>query len=179
MDRPQYIPNFLTARELANTYIPRRWHRSTVIDDSGALIVDSMRTSSQAALRNSKLIALLQMRMRAFLSRPTITFDEGSFVRYEEGNSYALHGDVAGLASGRDWTLLLSLEAAKEGGETDFPHAGERFRVQPGDALIWPNRRQHTPGVWSENDLLDHRALPVRAGRKTVINAWFSSTQNN
>ena len=91
---------------------------------------------------------------------------EASFVRYAAGKQYGLHGDAAGMDGGREWTVLVCLRAAEEGGETAFPalDAPNTYRLLPGQALVWPNYDAHG----RENQAMDHAALPV------VANVWLT-----
>lgn len=166
---PRKVENFLDPTDLKR--LPRRWHTATVVDDMGNLIEDDMRKSEISPLRNGALIKLLTHKMRAQLERDDLKFREGTFVRYRPGDCYSLHGDAAGLTSGRDFTLLVGVVAATRGGATHFPHLHTSVYLQPGIALIWPN---YKGGV--ENEQMDHEAKVVEEGTKIVINAWFDIT---
>ena len=165
----RHLPCLLAPHELATVRAPSRWHRSVVVTERG-VEEDPMRTSRQARLRDPQLIALLEQRLAAH-GLVDAAFEEGSWCKYEVGQSYGLHGDAAGMlrGEGREWTLLVCIEAAARGGETDFPALRRRIALRPGDALLWPN---FAGGV--EDERMDHAALPPEEGRKVVINAWFS-----
>lgn len=168
---PRLLPGFLSADELASLREPRTWHRSVVVDDDGLAREDGMRTSSQRRMPvalGRKLRARLQ-RLVPEARRERLQFEEGSWVRYEQGQEYREHGDAAGMRSGREWTVLLCVRAARRGGETAFPSRRRTFCLRPGEALVW--RNYSAEGV--EDPTLDHAALPVQDGEKVVLNAWM------
>jgi len=69
----------------------------------------------------------------------------------------------------RTWTAMLALNEPKEGGETDFPHLGFRFRPRTGRLLVWNNMdRGGQPNMKTL-----HAALPVQRGIKHVVTVWF------
>ena len=166
-ERIRHERAFFNDDEMDILGLPERWHPSTVHDDAGLLMHSSHRTSTQSALRSKAARAMLTDRMVAYLRTP-LTFDEGSYVKYEPSQRYDVHGDAAGMRSGREWTLLVGVQAAEVGGATRFPHLNRQY-VDRGDALIWCNYRD---GV--EDADVDHEARSVRLGTKIVVNAWFS-----
>lgn len=143
--------------------IPDAWSRSTVFDANGDLIEHPMRTSYQCELRCENTIAILEQHASS-ISGEDLVFSEGSFVRYTVGQRYSLHSDVLGLDYGRDWTMLLCLQAADKGGATRFPFAKKEFCLDRGDSLVWCNR--------NDTDM-SHEARSIRQGTKILINAWF------
>lgn len=163
---PQLIRDFATRHEIDALRVPKTWHRSVVLGSEGAF-EDPMRTSSQSVLRDRRVVAMLTDRLRTH--GIVATYEEGSWVKYERGERYAVHGDAAGMRRGRAWTLLLCVRGADAGGETQFPHLDKRFALACGDALVWPN---YSDGV--DDERMDHEALPPTQGTKIVINAWFS-----
>ena len=80
-----------------------------------------------------------------------------------------MHGDVSGMTHGREYTVLVCLQPAEEGGETNFPNIAKKFMLKAGDALVWSNYHN---GV--ENLNMDHEAMPVLKGVKIVVNSWFN-----
>lgn len=174
---PTVLQGFLSATQLASlrSMAPATYEPSVVINDQNQAVEDPSRTSMQRHLQSSigrDLARQLSRHMRA-----PLVYDEGdgSWVRYTPGQKYDVHGDAAGMTrgEGRDWTLLVCLEQAEKGGETHFPHLETRFLLAPGDALLWCNFDDDG----RDNEAMDHAALPVEAGTKLVINAWFSASE--
>ena len=167
---PCLIDNFLSGTELVAVRTPRTWYPSVVVDDKGTTIEDPGRTCKQARLSSKSAAArLICQRLGERLPECIgLEFQEGSFVRYRAGDSFQLHGDASGLTSGREWTVLVCLKAAECGGETVFPSKNKTFKLEPGQALVWPNYIQD-----NENESMDHEAKAPVKGVKIVINAWF------
>ena len=100
--------------------------------------------------------------------------------RYHKGQQYKHHHDFfytgerywqgeARRGGQRTWTAMLALNEPKEGGETDFPHLGFRFRPRTGRLLVWNNMdRGGQPNMKTL-----HAALPVQRGIKHVVTVWF------
>ena len=177
LSQPVQIHNFFNNKEidtLMNIELPRKWYPSVVVDPSGKTIIDPDRTSSQYKLESPSLISQLTKKIQKHKNM-TIEFEEGSFIKYEHGQFFGLHGDAANIKvanhfAKRSYTLLLCLQPATKGGETNFPFLKKQFSPQSGDAIIWYNYNQDN----REDEYLDHESIPVLTGTKLMINAWFS-----
>jgi len=100
--------------------------------------------------------------------------------RYQKGQEFRHHHDFfhtgerywAGEAvkgGQRTWTAMLALNEPKEGGETDFPHLGYRFRPKAGRLIMWNNMdRGGNPNMKTL-----HAGMPVLRGIKHVVTVWF------
>lgn len=100
--------------------------------------------------------------------------------RYQKGQEFRHHHDFfhvgerywaqeANRGGQRTWTAMLALNEPKEGGETDFPHLGFRFRPKTGRLLMWNNMdRSGQPNMKTL-----HAAMPVLRGIKHVVTVWF------
>ena len=129
---PYVVDAFLDAP--SSVRLPRTWHRGVVIDDDGTVRHDPMRTSKQhRPTRRHGLWNLVQRGVERLVVEtvlpPGLCLTEGSFVRYAAGEQYGLHGDAAGMDGGREWTVLVCLQAAEEGGETTVDLPGEDVGV--------------------------------------------------
>lgn len=169
MESPRLIRAFLSPTELAALPRPKRWYASVVETDAG-VCEDTYRTSRQCQLSRAVARTLEAALRRA--GTTAASFEEGSWVRYDVGQSFGVHGDASGLDDGRRrYTLLVGIKAARRGGETHFPYlADATYKLAPGDALLWCNY----DADGRESSRMDHEARAVEAGRKVVINAWFS-----
>ncbi len=125
------------------------------------------------------VIVLTQMRLQR-ASGLIVHQQEAPFLlSYEPGQEYKPHFDFMdpGIAAFRSQlaimgqrvaTCLTYLNEDYEGGETDFPRIGWRFKGKTGDALLFANvtpNRQPDP-------LTLHAGLPVTRGRKYLLSQW-------
>lgn len=94
-----------------------------------------------------------------------------TFERHHDFLDVAVPGYAAEVArSGqRIGTFLVYLNAAFEGGETDFPLLGLKFRGAPGDALIFAN--VDPSGAPDRRTL--HAGLPPTSGEKWLLSQWI------
>jgi hypothetical protein len=91
--------------------------------------------------------------------------------RYRRGDWFDEHHD-AGFFSGdpcgeRTTTVLVYLDAHREGGSTLFPRLGRRFHPAPGRVLVWPNLLPDG----SVDERMRHEARPARSV-KTTLTTW-------
>jgi len=150
--------------------------------NTGGLIADPDRNNSAAIfpLVTSDLILLLvRERIARAIGRPAPFMEHPSVLHYGPGEEYRPHYDFCDLSlpgpakdaaenGQRVLTFLIYLNDDYEGGETDFPRLGWRFRGRKGDALFW----------WSVDpagapDLRTlHAGLAPRAGEKWLFSQW-------
>ena len=93
-----------------------------------------------------------------------------TFERHHDFLDVSVPGYAAEVArSGqRIATFLVYLNTGFEGGETDFPLLGLKFRGQPGDALVFAN--VDAAGAPDRRTL--HAGLPPTAGEKWLLSQW-------
>ena len=106
-------------------------------------------------------------------------FEKIQVVRYKPGGFFKPHHDsVASPSTDRNWnfknhghreyTLLIWLSDPTdyEGGETHFPSINQSYKLNSGDAILFPNVR--------DGKLINlHGANPVMKGEKKVCNLWI------
>lgn len=118
-------------------------------------------------------------RIAATLSAPQGALEPIQVLHYAVGETFERHHDfldvsVPGYAADvarsgqRIGTFLVYLNAEFEGGETDFPLLGLRFRGQAGDALIFANV---TPDGAPDRRTL-HAGLAPSSGEKWLLSQW-------
>jgi hypothetical protein len=107
-------------------------------------------------------------------------------LHYSPGEAFSLHSDYfdPNNANFRDElaqrgqrfaTFLIYLNDDYEGGETDFPAAGFRFKGRKGDALLFLNvNNDGTP-----EPLSVHAGLPPTRGEKWLLSQWIGSRPLN
>lgn len=99
--------------------------------------------------------------------------------RYTAGQQFKLHTDYfepTGLdyfphtADGgqRTWTMMVYLNEPKAGGATRFQHLAKTIQPETGKLVAWCNQADGKPNSWTL-----HAGMPVRAGVKHIITAWF------
>ncbi|MBT5263886.1 MAG: Fe2+-dependent dioxygenase [Rhodospirillaceae bacterium] len=92
------------------------------------------------------------------------------FASYTSGHTYGEHVDAAlmgpwpGMRTDVSMTIFLNGPDAYKGGELVMvtPFGEQAFKLEPGDAVIYP-----TSGL--------HRVNPVTSGRRLAIIAWIES----
>lgn len=126
--------------------------------------------------------SLLRDRLASALGVPARHFEIAKLLHYEPGQQFSLHGDFQEPTTPalqqeieqhgqRVATALVYLNDDYEGGETEFPRIGLRFRGKRGDALMFDNVR---PSGALDYDTL-HAGLPPTRGEKWLFSQWVRS----
>jgi prolyl 4-hydroxylase len=152
--------------------------------DTAALrpVQSEVRTNSAAGfeLINIDLVVLLiRERLAAACGGSPAAMEAPQVLHYAPGQQFAPHYDFlepefAGHAEDlarrgqRAVTLLVYLNEGFEGGETDFPHLGLRFKGRRGDALMFTN----VDGTGNPDRRMLHAGLPPTAGEKWLLSQW-------
>jgi prolyl 4-hydroxylase len=172
---------FLTAEECAALVALIDAHRrpSTITDAYGA---DSdFRTSETADLPgNDPLVASVYRRLADYAGLPIAHAEALQGQRYAPGQQFKAHTDYfepTGLdyfphtedGGQRSWTMMVYLNEPQAGGATRFVKLDKLFQPETGKLLAW-NNRLPDGGV---NSFTLHAGMPVRAGTKYIITAWF------
>ena len=80
---------------------------------------------------------------------------------------YQLHCENNGYSDGfterRMIAWMLYLNDIKEGGETEFPQQGIKFKPKAGNMMFWP-------AYWTH----PHKGIPAPKEIKYIITGWFS-----
>ena len=150
---------------------------------TGRQRLDPARTNSAQhfGLAETDLVFMLtQGRIGTATGQSIQNMEPPNVLRYQPGQSFTAHFDwfdpqdahfrrVVDLMGQRVCTVLIYLNDAYSGGETDFPDAGFRFRGRRGDALIfWNVQPDGTP-----DPLTRHAGLPPSSGEKWVLSQWI------
>jgi hypothetical protein len=149
----------------------------------GAFEVDGARSNSVAgtsALQPDLVIQMANLKIAATLGLPLAHQEPTNILHYARGERYAPHFDFiseheeAGFArelrtiGQRVATFLVYLNDGYEGGETDFPRLGWRFRGDVGDALVFWNL-----SASGERELMSlHEGMAVTKGEKWLLSKW-------
>lgn len=165
-----------------------RLQRAQVFDArAGGLKEDPMRTNTSAAYSVIDTDVIMQL-ARARIARAAgvalDTLEPVEVLHYAGGEAYRPHidffhpslphyADEMRLRGQRVKTCLVYLNAGYEGGETDFPKLGLRFRGEAGEALVFDS--VGTDGAGDMNTL--HAGLPPVRGEKWLLSQWIRERQ--
>jgi prolyl 4-hydroxylase len=183
----QAVDGFLPA-ELCDWLVERARPRiapATVNDPRSGVAerVDDVRSNSQAGFRLDQrdfVLTLVQARMAAASGFSSDGFEPPMVLHYAVGEQYRPHFDffdtrIAGQAENvaragqRVATFLIYLSDDFDGGETDFPRLGIRYRGARGDALLFHN--VDADGAPDPRTL--HAGLAPARGEKWLFSQWI------
>ena len=152
-------------------------------------VVLGVRTSEHMAFgaaNSDPLLAIVSHRIAAWTKTATACAEDTNVLRYRPGQEYQRHVDFfdpqiptiwteAARAGQRTVTVLIWLNDEYQGGETEFPLAGQTIRGAPGDALAFWN----TKSDGSPDRRTVHAGLPVLRGEKWLITKWIRDRPQN
>lgn len=153
-----------------------------------AMVADT-RTNSEAGfmLKSSDVpMCLIRNRIAAALNVSPAFCEVTKLLHYQPGETFKLHSDYFDPAAPamraeieqrgqRFATFLLYLNDGYEGGETDFPSAGFRFKGAKGDALVFFSVDEHG----APDPMSMHAGAPPTSGEKWVLSQWIGSRSIN
>lgn len=161
----------------------RRLEPSYVHDSAtGRFGVDPNRTNLGATfpiVETDLVLEMIRQRIAAAIHSPTANFEVPQVLRYLVGQEFKPHYDYLDTASeafraevARNGqpvaTVLVYLNEDFEGGETDFPQVGFRYRCRTGDALVFSN----VDPVGQQEPAALHAGVPPTKGEKWVLSQW-------
>ena len=141
-----------------------------------------VRTNSAATigLNDADLVALMLCeRLAAAAEVDVVNMEYPQVLHYAVGEQYERHWDfllpgLPGSATSlaqfgqRTATLLIYLNDGFEGGETDFPDLGLRYKGRTGDAVLFRNVTQ----TGEPDKRMLHAGLPPTSGEKWLFSQW-------
>jgi hypothetical protein len=161
-----------------------RLQPAEIYDRSSGTTVGGLRTNSVAnvTLHEGDLIPwAVGERLAAAAGLSVVTAELPQVLHYTPGQRFAPHfdffdpaipGEAAELAhrGQRVATALIYLsDEGLEGGETDFPHLGVKYRGRRGDAVLFFN----VDGSGRPDRRTLHAGLPPSRGEKWLLSQWF------
>jgi prolyl 4-hydroxylase len=161
-----------------------RMERAQVIDyGTGKMVPDPNRTGLSAGfgLLDTDLVMVMAQERLARATGLIVHQQEPPHVlSYEPGQEFRQHVDFLNpeipayqhelsLIGQRVATALTWLNDDFEGGETEFPRIGKRFRRKPGDAILFLNVLQETK---APDPMSLHAGLAPRRGTKWILSQW-------
>lgn len=175
------------SREICDWLIARarpRVGRALVHDKAiGGGRVEEARSNSSVAFNVAQsdiVLMLVRARIAATASIPPESLESSAVLHYAPGQQFEPHVDyldpsVPGYAADlaengqRVATFLVYLNEDYEGGETDFPQIGWRYRGRKGDALLfWNVDASGSPDLQTI-----HAGLPPTTGEKWLLSQWL------
>ena len=154
--------------------------------DTGESSVSYARTGSSCLFRrpdSDLIIAILRARIAQITETRVDAMEIPTVLHYSEGQEFAPHFDITinpdsadyaeKLAKGaqqRVITFLLYLNDDYDGGETEFPALGKRWKGRKGEGLYFWNVQPN--GALDERTL--HAGLPVTKGEKWLLSQWIT-----
>jgi hypothetical protein len=154
-----------------------------VFDGGGEHKIDPGRSNTGTDFQVPDMDLILEI-VRTRISRatniPVPVFELTQVLRYLVGQEFKAHVDFLDEANPqhqhqlrfhgqRIATFLIYLNEDFEGGETEFPMAGIRYRGRTGDALFWANADMEG----RPEPLSLHAGLPPTSGEKWVLSQWI------
>ena len=190
-ERPRILvlENFLSAEECS--WLVHRGRpglsRAMVYRGSATPQFADTRTNKEVSLtifHADIVLNLIRERMSTTTRAPTSCFEIAKLLHYEPGQQFALHADFIQPTTPqlvqeiktrgqRAATLLVYLTDEYEGGETEFPRIGLRFKGRRGDALLFSN--VDDSGAPDYDTV--HAGLPPLSGEKWVLSQWIRTRQ--
>ena len=161
-----------------------RLQRAQVFDAfSSSLKVDPMRTNTNAAYSVIDTDVVMQLTRARIARAAGVAFgalEPMEVLHYSGGELYRPHIDFfhpsrpnyaeeMRIRGQRVKTCLVYLNAGYEGGETEFPKLGIKFRGEVGEALVFDN--VGSDGAGDLNTL--HTGLPTSSGEKWLLSQWI------
>jgi hypothetical protein len=152
---------------------------------SGTLRVDAMRSNTGAVfslIDTDFVIQLVRARIARAAGVGADALEPAEVLHYSIGESYRPHVDFfhpqlpnfaeqMRVKGQRIKTCLVYLNDDFEGGETEFPKLGLKYRGRAGDALIFENVKANGAGDLSTL----HAGLPPTQGEKWLFSQWMRS----
>ena len=161
-----------------------RLKRAQVFDARiGGLKTDPMRTNTSAAyslIDTDVVMQLVRARIACAAGVAFNALEPMELLHYEGGETYRPHidffhpslphyADEMRRRGQRIKTCLVYLNAGYEGGETEFPKLGIKFRGEVGEALVFDNVGSDGAGDMSTL----HTGLPTTRGEKWLLSQWI------
>ena len=123
------------------------------------------------------VLTLVRARISAFVNLPTVAFEPPQMLHYAPGQMLKPHFDFlrrgpndddAANQGDRILTALIYLNDNYEGGETDFPRAGVRYKGAKGGAVVFAN----VDPTGRPDPMTLHAGLPPLSGEKWLMSQW-------
>lgn len=156
---------------------------SVVSDDKGGYISGG-RTSKTAWIKkdNDEIVLGVAKRIAELIEYPIENAEAFQFVSYDENGEYRQHYDswenngsektlrCVKYGGPRMITTLIYLNKVSDGGETTFTKLNINVKPDSGKLLVFENTCRDSI---DRHPLSEHAGMPVKKGRKFILNLWF------
>ncbi|MBX3703720.1 MAG: 2OG-Fe(II) oxygenase [Steroidobacteraceae bacterium] len=153
--------------------------------DASGHVESGNRTNTESdytVFRSDVVQALVRERIAASIGADSRCFEVAKLLHYEPGQQFGLHADFilpatpalaedVRLHGQRVTTFLIYLNDDYQGGETEFPRIGLRYKGGKGDALCFSNVDES--GAPDQRSV--HAGLPPASGVKWLYSQWVRS----
>ena len=160
-----------------------RLKEALIFDADGRQALDPGRSNRGAEFQlfdMDLVVEMVRARISAATNIPVPVFEPTQLLHYSVGQEFKPHRDFLEpdnphhreqmrTHGQRIATFLIYLNEDFEGGETEFPEAGVKYRGRTGDALFWANVDMQ--GRPDPRTL--HAGTPPSAGEKWILSQWI------
>lgn len=172
----------LTCRYLIDRAKPRLEAARVNDPNRGGARPDGVRSNTGmgfSLMDSDVILQLINQKIAATMRAPIVNQEATNILHYATGEQYAPHVDyldpnveqfrqqLARLGQ-RVATCLIYLNDDFDGGETDFPQLGWRFKGKAGDALVFHNIDAKGAPI----PQTVHAGLPPTRGEKWLLSKW-------
>ena len=175
--RPRYkepvvIPKVFTPEECDNIMKTAETRLEPSILDTDYHTDKNVRDSETAWIgpQENKVANKMIKKCVSFTDRKPVNIEYLQVLKYKEGGFYTPHQDACfDEPNPRTVTAIIALNDDYEGGETEFPNLGKKFKLNKGDVLVFNNFTDW--GYQTPKSL--HGGRPVKSGVKWICNLWI------
>ena len=124
----------------------------------------------------NKVAKLTNMPVKNFEDVQVCYYSPGTFFKYHQDQccdkGKPCIDETEGRGGARVYNLLLYLNNDFTGGETEFPKLNKKYKLPPGDGILWDMLNVDQNQV---HPLAEHAGLPIKKGEKWICNVWVRS----
>ncbi len=169
---PMVIPKVFTPEECDNIMKTAETRLEPSILDTDYHTDKNVRDSETAWIgpQENKVANKMIKKCVSFTDRKPVNSEYLQVLKYKEGGFYTPHQDAFfDEPNPRTVTAIIALNDDYEGGETEFPNLGKKFKLNKGDVLVFNNFTDW--GYQTPKSL--HGGRPVKSGVKWICNLWI------
>lgn len=169
---PMVIPKVFTPEECDNIIKTAETRLEPSNMDTDFHIDKTIRDSETAWISptESKVANKMIRKCVSYTDRKPVNSEQLQVLKYKEGGFYTPHQDAFyDEPNPRTVTAIIALNDDYEGGETEFPNLGKKFKLNKGDVLLFNNFTDW--GYQTPKSL--HGGRPVKSGVKWICNLWI------
>lgn len=169
---PMVLPKVFTPEECDNIIKIAETRLEPSNMDTDFHIDKTIRDSETAWIdpAENKVANKMVRKCVSYTDRKPVNSEQLQVLKYKEGGFYTPHQDAFyDEPNPRTVTAIIALNDDYEGGETEFPNLGKKFKLNKGDVLLFNNFTDW--GYQTPKSL--HGGRPVKSGEKWICNLWI------